>query len=286
MDARGGADRWRGPHTLKTSRRPAARVRVLAALVLALAVAGCLTTSTPSNGGTSAGPSSSAAASSSSQSTSAAVPAPFDRFTSNVQVRVEGDTVVIVSPSVPDHKSPYWPTDDSRYEAYNGNNANFRANPNHIAQQTVTYRIPLHPSPAATHQQTPLGPIGVALNGVPFFNQYAAGRQTLGAEKDSFDQYDGHPEMRNLYHYHLEPTALTARLGRDALLGFLLDGYPVYGPVKDGKTLTDADLDAEHGLTAATPEYPNGTYQYRFTAEAPYLNGDGFHGTPGTVTQG
>jgi len=90
--------------------------------------------------------------------------------------------------------------------------------------------------------------------------------------------------MTGQYHYHVEPLYLTTSKGKGALLGFLLDGFPVYGPLENGKTLTDSDLDALHGHTSVTTDYPNGIYHYHITAAAPYINGDGFFGTAGTVT--
>ena len=130
-----------------------------------------------------------------------------------------------------------------------------------------------------------MGAMGVSLNGVPFFNQYAAGRAALTSEINSFDQYGGHPAMSGDYHYHLEPTYLTTNKGKDVLLGFLLDGFPVYGPQENGKTITNADLDNYHGHTHATTDYPSGIYHYHITSADPYINGDGFYGTPGTVTR-
>ena len=38
-----------------------------------------------------------------------------------------------------------------------------------------------------------MGPIGVSLNGVPFYNQYAGMNQPLTREINSFDQGNGHP---------------------------------------------------------------------------------------------
>jgi hypothetical protein len=64
-----------------------------------------------------------------------------------------------------------------------------------------------------------------------------------------------------------------------------LDGFPVYGPTENGKLLTSADLDAYHGHTTVTADFPNGIYHYHFTADYPYLNGNGFYGTSGTVSQ-
>jgi hypothetical protein len=138
---------------------------------------------------------------------------------------------------------------------------------------------------ATNHQATQLGAIGVSLNGVPFFNQYAMGNTPLTNEMNSFDQYNGHPAQTSEYHYHLEPLYLTTTKGKDALLGFLLDGFPVYGPVENGKTITNADLDDYHGHSHATADYPNGIYHYHITSADPYINGDGYYGIPGTVSK-
>jgi hypothetical protein len=130
-----------------------------------------------------------------------------------------------------------------------------------------------------------MGPMGMSINGVPIFNQYAAGGMPLTGEINSFDQYNGHPQMQGQYHYHVEPLYITAAKGKDALIGFLLDGFPIYGPLENGSTLTNADLDIYHGHTTATADYPSGIYHYHITADAPYINGSGFYGTKGSVTQ-
>ena len=213
------------------------------------------------------------------------VPSAFQLFIDEVEVYVEGDFVIIKSNGVPNHGSPYFNQSDRRYEDYNGNNARFRLNPNRIAEQNYTFKIPLNPSEAANKQSTPMGAIGVSINGVPFYNQYAAGRSALDNEVDSFDQYNGHPQMTGGYHYHIEPLYLTNTEGKEAFLGFLLDGFPVYGPIEDGQKVINSDLDDFHGHFHATPEYPEGIYHYHITDEDPYLNGSGFFGTPGTVTQ-
>jgi len=210
-------------------------------------------------------------------------PAGYEHFTSGVSVWVDGGSVVVQTTAIPDHKSPYFLISSPLYEAYNGTNPNFQLNPNRIVTQTIEFRLPAQPQVAAAHAVTPLGPIGVAINGVPLFNQYAGPNQPLTNEINSFDQYDGHPQQTGVYHYHVEPLALTVRNGRDSLIGFLLDGFPVYGPVENGVAVTNADLDQYHGHVHATPEYPGGIYHYHFTAEAPYIAGTGFYGTAGSV---
>jgi len=213
------------------------------------------------------------------------VPAVFATFTNGVEVSRDGNYIVLHTTNVPDHKSPYFATTDSRYTAYNGSNASFVLNPNRIAAQQMTFRIPVAPSVATSHSATPLGPIGISVNGVVLFNQYNGGNQPLTVEINSFDQYNGHPQQTGVYHYHVEPTYLTATRGSGALLGFLLDGFPVYGPVESGKTITNADLDSYHGHVGVTKEYPAGIYHYHITSADPYINGSGFYGTPGTVAQ-
>jgi len=216
------------------------------------------------------------------------VPAVFSKFSAAVTISLEGNYIVLKSNGLTDHKSPYyqgtaWAA--TMYEAYNGTNPNFMINPNRIASFNYTFKIPASPAVNATHAATPLGPIGISVNGVPLFNQYAGPNQPLTNEINSFDQYGGHPAPGGAYHYHVEPLYITATKGKSALIGFLLDGFPVYGPMENGVTLTSSNLDAYHGHTSVTADYPNGIYHYHITADAPYINGAGFYGTPGTVTQ-
>lgn len=213
------------------------------------------------------------------------VPAIYQRFTDNVTLYIEGDYLVVETDDLPNHPSPYFSQSDSRYEAYNGSNDNYNQNPNSIVEQTITLRIPLEPSVATSSQATPLGAMGVSINGVVFYNQYAGpNNQALTNEIDSFDQYLGHPQQQGAYHYHQEPTYLTSTNGSSALLGWLLDGYPVYGPVEDGQRVSNNDLDDFHGHSHATADYPDGTYHYHITDADPYINGSGFYGVPGTVS--
>ena len=138
----------------------------------------------------------------------------------------------------------------------------------------------------SSHPATPMGAIGFALNGVPLFNQYAAGGVALGNEKKGFDQYYGHPQQQGAYHYHVEPLYLTTVTAtKSSLLGFLLDGFPVYGPEENGTLVVNDSLDVYHGHTHATVDFPGGIYHYHITSTDPYLNGSGFYGFPGTVTQ-
>jgi YHYH protein len=205
-------------------------------------------------------------------------------------VTVDGDYVVIKATGVPDHKSPYFKGSAWESTLYVADTrSTFKQAPgSYVASFNYTFRIPKAPVEASSKKTLGTATIGIALNGVPIFNQYAAGNTAITpgtGEYVSFDLYGGHPAPTNDYHYHIEPYFMTAAKGSDALIGYLLDGFPVYGTKENGKTITNADLDAYHGHFGKTAEYPNGIYHYHITAEAPYINGNGFFGTAGTWTK-
>jgi hypothetical protein len=217
------------------------------------------------------------------------VPEVYKKIYGASSITSDGTYITIKSNGLPDHKSPYYATTNALYEAYSGTTFGgntFQKNPNSISEKAYTFKIPLDPKVSSTHAATPLGPIGVSLNGVPFFNQYAGPNQPLTGEVVSFDRYYGHPAPTGMYHYHVEPLYLTTvKATKSALLGFLLDGFPVYGPEENGALVDNSKLDAYHGHTMATTEYPNGIYHYHVTSTDPYINGSGYYGTPGTITQ-
>ena len=202
-----------------------------------------------------------------------------------VSYAVSGNTVTFITTDLPNHTSPYWSTSHPLYEPYNGTNSNWNQNPNAIGEQNITFTMTLNPAEAAIKSATPLGPIGISRNGIVFFNQYAGpNNQPLTNEINSFDQWLGHPAGTQ-YHYHIEPSYLTTTFGKDAFLGLLSDGFPVYGPLENGTTITNADLDDYHGHTSVTSDFPEGIYHYHITNEDPYLNGNGFFGSAGTITR-
>ncbi|AWW00269.1 YHYH protein [Arcticibacterium luteifluviistationis] len=215
------------------------------------------------------------------------IPAVYSKIYGASSITSDGTYVTIKTSGTPDHKSVYYPTSSALYESFSGTTfegITFNKNPNTIATFDYSFKIPLNPTLATNHAATPLGAIGVSLNGVPFFNQYAGPNQPLTDEFQSFDKYWGHPTGNGTFHYHIEPLYLTTVTAtKSSLLGFLLDGFPVYGPEENGSEVTG--LDQFHGHAHATDDYPDGIYHYHVTNSAPYINGNGYYGTPGTVTQ-
>lgn len=212
----------------------------------------------------------------STQSTGS-LPAAYARFGGSATVSLDGTTIVVRTTDLPDHPSPYFGSGAASYEAPT---SGMQVNPNRIASQSIVFRVPASPT-AATPSDTPLGPIGVATNGVVLFNQYAAGRAPLTNEILSFDRFNGHPSPSNQYHYHVEPLWLTSTRGKATFIGVLLDGFPVYGTVDESGS-APSDLDSCNGHVGVKDDYPQGIYHYHVTSAPPYIAGC-FHGAPGTV---
>jgi hypothetical protein len=229
------------------------------------------------------------ATSSGTGNTGSGVPAVFSKIYGASSITVEGDYIVIKCNGLPDHKSPYYKNTQWESSMYvQDNRSGFIQNPNTIASFDYTFKIPKNPAMATTHRSLGTATIGVAVNGVPLFNQYAAGNKLIVVGQDeyvSFDLYGGHPAPTGDYHYHIEPTYITTNKGDDALIGFLLDGFPVYGPVENGVTINNSDLDEYHGHFAVTADYPSGIYHYHTTSASPFINGNGYYGTAGTWTR-
>ena len=221
----------------------------------------------------------------------------FNYFDSTVTIYVENDEIVIEGDGVPGHLSPYFvqtygQTQNGFYYWLDNNGdgindfwmqtpANMNLNPNRIAQQGYEFRIPLHPEinpngPADTF----LGPIGVSINGVPFFNEYESPTETLTNQViQSFDPGNGHPAPQGRYHYHFPPESLIT-VTEDNFLGFSGDGFPVYGPKNpDGNNAQN--LDDYHGEFGPTPDFPDSIYHYHTNFTSPYIIG-AFAGTLGT----
>ena len=197
----------------------------------------------------------------------------YEHFSNSVEVYVDGNNIVLSTNNIPNHPSPYFQQNDRRYEAPH---AAMVVNPNRITEQNYTLRVPLNPQQANRATDTNLDAIGVAVNGVVMFNQYAGRSRTggflpLDREIRTFDKYNGHPARRGNYHYHIEPMYLTAN-DKTALVGVALDGFPIYGPLNpNGRK--PSGLDSCNGEFGPTPDHPEGIYHYHITSVEPYIVG-------------
>jgi hypothetical protein len=183
-------------------------------------------------------------------------------FNDNVKVSFTATQMVVQSDGIPNHKTAEFPNRD---------------NPNRILKQNYKFLIPLEPKIAGKPTPTPFGPIGVALNGIPFYNQYnAEGGDAVKLEV--FDSCCGHPDPRGRYHYHKYPVCVKSPFkdepGKHSpLIGYAFDGFGIYGPnADDGKP--PADLDECNGHSDALRGY-----HYHATKDFPYIIGK-YKGTP------
>jgi len=94
----------------------------------------------------------------------------FDDIES-VSYSVNGTSVTFTTTDLPNHTSPYWDVSHPLYEEYNGTNSSWTQNPNSIGEQNITFTMTLNPAESKNKSTTPMGPIGLARNGVVFFNQ-------------------------------------------------------------------------------------------------------------------
>jgi hypothetical protein len=123
--------------------------------------------------------------------------------------------------------------------------------------------MPLYPVVTSTlTEPASHGIVAMALNGIPAFGaQEASGDNAYEHAQDAFivdaKYWYGHASPNNDWHYH------TPHMGKEKIpavtdmVGYALDGFPIYGPVAN-----QTELDECNGLAV------NGTYQYHMkTAE-------------------
>lgn len=137
----------------------------------------------------------------------------------------------------------------------------------------------------------PYGPIGISINGVPFFSREKENKTNLEINY-FYDQlpinisfYDSESKFSNLnelFCYQLDNQI------HSNIIGFSFDGYPIYGPIgwdsqRKIKIMTSSyqnqeyvdesgDLDICNGIFGPTPDYPDGVYHYHATIK---VNEDG-----------
>lgn len=211
----------------------------------------------------------------------------IDKFYNNnaMTISYDDENIYINTNDIPDHKSMYFETSHNQYEDYDEpNNPDFKHVNNFIKEQNFDYTIPRFPvEQTGTKQTSAQYPkIGIAVNGVVL----NSGNAAIQSEVNTFDQYEGHPDpIAEVYHHHTEPAYIVETKGEEALMGIMLDGFPIYGIIEDGVELTANDLDEYHGHFGSTEDFPNGIYHYHFTSEVPWLTNDEFYGVVGTVTE-
>ncbi|MBU6221819.1 MAG: YHYH protein [Planctomycetes bacterium] len=189
-----------------------------------------------------------------------------------VRLRHEPGYLVVESQGYPNHPTALFPNS---------------GNPNSIRVQEFTFRLPLEPRRAEEITTLPMGPIGMALNGVVFFNPFEQGGMNAveGYSEVWLDSCCGHPQQTGVYHYHKYPTCVKSPFPDDGhthspVIGFAFDGFPVHGPYESDGVMA-RDVEGERALDVCNGhEDPDRGYHYHVTPERfPYVIG-GYRGVP------
>ncbi|HBH52446.1 MAG TPA: hypothetical protein DDY91_11195 [Planctomycetaceae bacterium] len=194
----------------------------------------------------------------------------------NVRLRHDERFLIVRSQGYPNHPTAVFPN---------------TGNPNTIRVQDFEFRFPLVPKRAAEITRLPMGPIGMAINGVVFFNPFEQGGMNAveGYSEVWLDSCCGHPEQRGVYHYHKYPSCVKSPFPDDGeqhspVLGLAFDGFPIYGPY-EGREQLARDLTATGEGPPALDvcnghEDPVRGYHYHVTPNRfPYILG-GYAGVP------
>lgn len=160
-------------------------------------------------------------------------------------------------------------------------------NPSYIQESTRTYYLPLEPKidPQAKavdelnkNRALPMGPIGIAVNGVVFFNPFDA--NMLDAS-NIMDYCCGHPNQDNLYHYHKYPICVNTPFidkgdAPSQVIGFAFDGLPIYGPYQSaGVMAKDSTTNPLNAFNACFDEV-RGWHYHVTPGKFPYVIGGFF----------
>jgi hypothetical protein len=198
----------------------------------------------------------------------------------NVTIQFDATSMVIQTHGLPNHPTGLFPS----FDFADG------GNPNYIQEQINTYHIPLDPKVSPRHVVTtkdnsnhalPMGPIGIAANGVVFYNPFDADSQDAS---NIMDLCCGHPNPFGQYHYHKYPICLNSPwadegTGHSPLLGWAFDGFPIYGPYESAGVMAK-DVQGAQALNDFNIHWDaqRGWHYHVTPGKFPYLIG-GFWGT-------
>lgn len=209
------------------------------------------------------------------------------KFSCRVELARTATAISATSDGLPDVASNYFPATDPCHESYTG----AIQNPNTIATKTYVVEFPLAPNALPrTMQMTAV--VGLAINGVPIYGNFAAPGDDIFTEARTFDRCGGHPQMQGAYHHHAEPLSIS--YDDDHLIGAMRDGYAIYGR-KDADGTYPADLDTFGGHTGTTPDSATAVYHYHLSEQTSTASGTAgekqwflttgtFRGSPGACT--
>jgi hypothetical protein len=190
----------------------------------------------------------------------------------NVVLTFKGDGfLTITSKNLPNHPTAKFPG----------------FNPSYIQEMTRTYRLPLDPAPNPeavamdehdSNRALPMGPCGIAVNGVVFFNPFDAGMQDAS---NIMDYCCGHPNPDNQYHYHKYPICVNTPFvdkgdAPSQVIGFAFDGLPIYGPYQSAGVMAKDSTTNPLNAFNACYDAVRGWHYHVTPGKFPYIIGGYF----------
>jgi len=178
--------------------------------------------------------------------------------------------------------------------------------PNSLSTQTWSWSVPLNPAKAKSISsiKNVLGTLGFTVSGLPIYGPTEGQQPAAQAFGDPvynkiLDTCGGHTGPGSEYHHHAITLIEQCNLSKQAILGYALDGFPIYttlgcldkkctktaimqsGYIKTGNPVSNtwdaytykaskstSVLDSCNGRTQ-----PDGTYGYHATTNFPYIIG-------------
>jgi hypothetical protein len=193
----------------------------------------------------------------------------------NVTLRFDSNSLIIHTHDLPNHPTGKFP------EPGFGRGSN----PNYITEKNSTYYLPIDPVVNPRHIFTTtdnsnhalnMGPIGIAVNGVVFFNPFDANSQDAS---NMMDRCCGHPAPDGTYHYHKYPVCVNSPWADEGkthspLIGFAFDGFPIYGPYESENVMAK-DLAGDNVLNNFNIHYDKdrGWHYHVTPGNFPYIIG-------------
>lgn len=179
----------------------------------------------------------------------------FDEFNRDaVTISFTENEITIESNGLPNHTSPYW---EETEPLYIDPVVALRQTPGRIGgDRNITLTVPTAPELAASGTVTGLGPIGIAVTGVPIFNDTEGPNRPLEEEIAQTFDYAGAHNGPSGYHYHIEssnvPENTVLSHDDEKLVGIMADGFLIYGRKCSSISDYPTNLDASGGHTSLT----------------------------------
>ncbi len=198
-----------------------------------------------------------------------------DRFQpENVTIRFEGPSMIVRAHNLPNHPTAKFPSPPGSGDR----------NPSYIQEHDYTYSIPLdpRPSPAAqamdrnnANRALPMGAIGIAVNGVVFYNPFDAG---MTDATDLMDRCCGHPSPDNRYHYHKYPVCVKSPFAGEGqehspVIGWAFDGFAIYGPYEARGVMAKDSVDNPLNAFNVHQDKERGWHYHVTPGQFPYIIG-------------